>query len=541
MMSTEIDTKIRAIVSDTEYTVDDKVAQLQLLRQELEENEQKAVDRFFVDQLETCRTAIAELIDFKERAKEFIDELTADPYYPVMFAGFTQTARGKLLRVRSRNNEEFIVGYGEELDVGSLRLGDEVLLGNKRNVALYHGDNRRVSGELATVERVLADGRLVLECNGIEHLASAPPDSAASKGDTVRWDRRTGLIFEVLEQDQPESAAVRDQLTIDQLKGMDLVTVADRLSNSILKAEIARRYEVDGRHNKLLLLGPPGTGKTTFAQALAAHLEQQVGKQVLLKVIRGEELASPYVGVTSANLRNAFKQCNDYAASHGSYCVLFIDEVDVYRVRGLHGNHHHDRHTNTLLAEISNLHPNVIFIAATNQADALDSAMRERFAMEIEFPRPRRKTAAEIAGVHLGKELPYYEAEGRSAEQTRAEIINRMITRLYSPNADNAIALLKFRDGKSRLVKAGELVSGRLIAQIAARIRQNAFNRDALGGRQGIDVHDVEPAVQAAIERLRRTLTRQNVYNYLGDLPTDIDVIAVEPVTGTSAKSAYLQ
>ncbi len=111
--------------------------------------------------------------------------------------------------------------------------------------------------------------------------------------------------------------------------------------------------------------------------------------------------------------------------------------------------------------------------------------------------------------------------------------------RLYSPNGDNDLCVLRFRDGKSRTVGARELASGRMIAQICRAARLEAFRRAQRGGTQGLDVPDMERAVEEAIVRLSTTLSPRNVQDHLAGLPQDIDVVSVEPIARRVRLSRY--
>jgi hypothetical protein len=104
------------------------------------------------------------------------------------------------------------------------------------------------------------------------------------------------------------------------------------------------------------------------------------------------------------------------------------------------------------------------------------------------------------------------------------------VSHVFSPNAENALCTLRFRDGKTRTVVARELTSGRMLAQICGAACQAAFLRDLSGGTPGLRVADMEQAVSEAMERLASTLSRRNLHAYLSDLPQDVDVVSVEPV-----------
>ena len=129
---------------------------------------------------------------------------------------------------------------------------------------------------------------------------------------------------------------------------------------------------------------------------------------------------------------------------------------------------------------------------------------------------------------------------GDERAATVIAMIETAIARLYDPNGENEVALLKLRDGKTRQVFARELMSGRLIEQICVAARETAFQRHAGGGDCGICMADVEQAVSQAIDRLGNTLSLENLRSHL-ELPTDLDVLAVEPVQRKVQREQYLQ
>jgi SpoVK/Ycf46/Vps4 family AAA+-type ATPase len=215
------------------------------------------------------------------------------------------------------------------------------------------------------------------------------------------------------------------------------------------------------------------------------------------------------------------------------FAVLFLDEIEaVGRIRGSAVGHHSDKFLAALLAELDGFtdRGGVAIIAATNRKDMVDPALLERLSdVEIHVSRPDMRGARAIFQIHLPESLPY-SPNGASAEDTRLEIIETAVSRFYSPNAENELCILRFRDGKTRTVTARELASGRIFEQICRAARQAAFLRDVRGGEPGLRVADIENAVSHAMKRLASTLSLRNVHAYLSDLPQDVDVVSVEPV-----------
>ncbi len=240
--------------------------------------------------------------------------------------------------------------------------------------------------------------------------------------------------------------------------------------------------------------------------------------------------------MTEQNIRRSFATLNEYDGPG----ILFIDEVDaIARTRGHASGHHDDRFLGTFLAEMEGMQrSNVAIIAATNRADALDAAFRERFSSEIEMSRPNMKTARQIFEVHMHEE-DTYRPNGAEAPRTRDSLIDAGVSRLYDPNSDNRVASLQFQDGKRREVAARELVSGRLIEQVCNTARSSAFERCCRGGESGISVDDMREAAADAVRRLRRTLTTRNVRDYLSDLPQDMSVVSVESIESRVDPARY--
>jgi hypothetical protein len=100
---------------------------------------------------------------------------------------------------------------------------------------------------------------------------------------------------------------------------------------------------------------------------------------------------------------------------------------------------------------------------------------------------------------------------------------------MYSPNGLGELASITLRDGARRAVMARDLVSGAVLAQIAARACERACDREAECGEVGISLDDLFEATDRELETAAAALTPGNCRHYLTDLPQDVDAVRVVP------------
>ncbi|SDR38048.1 ATP-binding protein [Natronobacterium texcoconense] len=209
-----------------------------------------------------------------------------------------------------------------------------------------------------------------------------------------------GLLEEYFDEEEDEEMLdlvdVRAPEEVDTTLD-DLVLTDDQENelDKIAKAIEHRDYlsQIGLREiGKLLFVGPPGTGKTSTAQALAQDMDLPF-VEVKLSMI-----TSQYLGETAKNVDKTFE-----VAKRLSPCILFIDEFDfVAKTRRSDEHAALKRAVNTLLKSIDNIsliEDDVLLIGATNHPDQLDDAAWRRFDEIINFPKPDRGMRADILGV----------------------------------------------------------------------------------------------------------------------------------------------
>jgi cell division protease FtsH len=192
----------------------------------------------------------------------------------------------------------------------------------------------------------------------------------------------------------------KDKVTFKNIAGSD--EAKQDLQEVVEFLKSPKKFEnVGARIPKgVLLVGPPGTGKTMLARAVAGEAD------VPFFSISGSEFVEMFVGVGASRVRDLFAK-----AKKNSPCIIFVDEIDAVgrrRGSGMGGGHDEREQTlNQILVEMDGFEQgtNVIVLAATNRADVLDPALLRpgRFDRRVNIGLPDRKDREAILKVHFEK------------------------------------------------------------------------------------------------------------------------------------------
>ena len=278
-----------------------------------------------------------------------------------------------------------------------------------------------------------------------------------------------------------------DGIKFDDVAGEDeakenLAEIVDYLHNP-------KKYEEIGASmpKGVLLVGPPGTGKTMLAKAVAGEAD------VPFFSMSGSEFVEMFVGMGASKVRDLFSQAKEKAP-----CIVFIDEIDAIgqkRDGRIGGNDEREQTLNQLLTEMDGFGGNtgVIILAATNRPETLDPALTRpgRFDRRVPVELPDLKGREAILRVHAKKV--------KIAQNVDFERIARMASGASGAELANIIneaALRAVRDDRSEATQADLEESIEVV--IAGYQKKNAILTDK--EKMIVSYHEIGHALVAALQ-----------------------------------------
>ena len=237
----------------------------------------------------------------------------------------------------------------------------------------------------------------------------------------------------------------------------------------------------------ILLVGPPGTGKTMLAKAVAGEAS------VPFFSISGSEFVEMFVGMGAAKVRDLFNQAKEKAP-----CIVFIDEIDAIgkkRDGSMGGNDEREQTLNQLLTEMDGFEGNngVIILAATNRPESLDPALTRpgRFDRRVPVELPDLKGREEILKVHakkirIAEDIDFNKVARMASGASGAELANIV----------NEAALRAIRDNRKYATQSDLEESIEVV--IAGYQKKNAILTDK--EKWTVAYHEIGHAMVAALQ-----------------------------------------
>ncbi len=245
-----------------------------------------------------------------------------------------------------------------------------------------------------------------------------------------------------------------------------------------------------------LLVGPPGTGKTMLAKAVAGEAN------VPFFSISGSEFVEMFVGMGAAKVRDLFKQANEKAP-----CIVFIDEIDTIGKKrdghGMGGNDEREQTLNQLLTEMDGFDggKGVVILAATNRPETLDPALLRpgRFDRRVPVELPDLAGREAILKVHAGKVCMEPNIDMNAIARATSGASGAELANIVNEAALRAVRMGRERVNQSDLEESVEVV-------IAGQQKKNKVLSDK--EKSIVAYHEIGHALVAAMQTHSAPVTK---------------------------------
>lgn len=403
---------------------------------------------------------------------------------------------------------EYFTNIDPRVALADLKLGTQVLVNEAFAVIRAIGFDR--NGPVMRVAEALPDGRLRFESEpGRQSVIALRGndllDLAIKPGDEVRVDPSHRFAIERLANRHSKQHMLEESPTVtwEQIGGQREAIAAIRkaIEYPLLHAETFAKYQFT-QPKGFLLYGPPGCGKTLIGQATASSLAKMVAGTAqpnsnlppitsgAFLHIKGPEILNMWLGESERIVRELFAKARARRAE-GALPFIFIDEAE--SILGTRRAMRSFNITNTLVpmfcTEMDGIESlrDVVIILASNRPDLIDPAVLRpgRIDRKIKVQRPNREGAADILKVYLSETLPYGPSlstdagtqTGADATTAREALVERVADSLFRRTDDRRVLGVRLRNGQTKTLYRGDLVSGAILASIVQRAKERAIDR----------------------------------------------------------------
>ncbi|MBF0938213.1 MAG: AAA family ATPase, partial [Actinomyces sp.] len=284
--------------------------------------------------------------------------------------------------------------------------------------------------------------------------------------------------------------------------------------------------------------GPPGSGKTLIAKAVANSLSKRGGASTFFLSIKGPELLNKFVGETERQIRAIFARARTLAAGD-TPVVIFFDEMEaLFRTRGTGVSS--DVETMIvpqLLAEMDGVESldNVVIIGASNRADMIDPAVLRpgRLDVRIRVDRPDRGGALDIFSKYLTPQVPIHASEIErfgGINEAVAGMSERAVDALYARNEMTALFLATLVNGDHKRIYLSDLVSGALIAGIVERAKKYAIKDALTGAASGLSMEHLLRGVHEEMNESLELAATSSPEDWARTSGLAPEIVSVKPI-----------
>jgi proteasome-associated ATPase len=499
----------------------DSPRQTHLLEQRLREAESNLAS--ITGQNERLAATLREARDQIIALKEEVDRLAQPPSGFGIFLQATEDGTADVFT----GGRKMRVSVSPSIDLNELRPGQEVVLNEALNVVIAQG--YETIGEVVMLKEVLEDGERALVISHadeerIARLAEPLLGHTLRAGDSLLLEPRSGYVYERIPKAEVEELILEEvpDISYSEIGGLgpQIEQIRDAIELPYLHADLFREHQLRPPKG-VLLYGPPGCGKTLIAKAVANSLAKQVAARTAKDAadagqpepddsgapgkerrsfflnIKGPELLNKYVGETERHIRLVFQRARE-KASEGMPVIVFFDEMDsIFRTRGSGvSSDVENTIVPQLLSEIDGVEglENVIVIGASNREDMIDPAILRpgRLDVKIKIERPDAEAARDIFSKYVLTNLPLHPDDlaehGGVADATVAEMIQRVVERMYTETEENRFLEVTYANGDKEVLYFRDFNSGAMIQNIVDRAKKMAIKEFLETGQKGLRV-----------------------------------------------------
>jgi proteasome-associated ATPase len=455
---------------------------------------------------------LSQSVAHQQREAEFkkLNDVVAKLTAPANRVGMLLDVPGEGLARIVVGGAEYYTSIDPRVPAEDLKTGTQILVNEAFALIRTLGYDR--SGPVLKVAESLPDGRVRFEQDMGRQAMILPRSSDLAgvelkPGDEIRIDPTHRIAIEKCEDPKARTHLLDEVpgVTWEQIGGQKgaIDAIRKAIEYPLLHGDTFKRYQFT-QPKGFLLYGPPGCGKTLIGQAAAASLSKLIGQEAgaahgtgdaagrrpistgVFLHVKGPEILNMWLGESERIVRDLFAQARA-KREEGALPFIFIDEAE--SILGTRRSMRSFNINNTLVpmfcAEmdgIESLH-DVVIILASNRPDLIDPAVLRpgRIDRKIKVARPDREGAADVLKVYLTHDLPYDPsvrmAQGGDQEAVRRELVEQVVARLFSRNEANRLLAVRLRNGHTKVLYRGDMVSGAILAAIVRRAKEKAIER----------------------------------------------------------------